>query len=115
MSKGHGRVERTILELLAQNRTLTAPMMAALIYQPEQITLEQVTKAQHASVRRALSNLQKAGKVVKLGHLFRGERYSYASPESALAITTQGVKRFGKSFLRDHPELAQVYATHMST
>jgi hypothetical protein len=112
MSKGHGRVERDILELLKLNKDMGAPALAVFVYRTDaelQTGERFATEAERASVRRALANLQKQGLVVKLGHMFRGERCSYANRETAVAIINDGVKKFGKGFLQDRPDLARLY------
>ena len=113
MSKGHGRVERAILELLKLNKTMTAPALAAFVYRSgDEIQGSDLyaTEAERAAVRRALGSLQKQDLVVKLGNLFQGERCSYADRETAVAIIRNGVQAFGKSFLADHPKFASLYA-----
>jgi hypothetical protein len=113
MSKGPGHVERTIIELLAVNKTMTAPILAAFVYQDEaQLKAggAPVTASQLASVRRALAKLQKQGQVIKLGHMIRHERCSYASPATARAIIHKGIRAFGSGFLEDRPDLARFYA-----
>jgi hypothetical protein len=93
MSKGHGHVERSILELLRVNEHLDAPGLAELHYQtsPELPTyrdseeLREPTAAELSAVRRALVKLRKQGAVVKLGNVFYGERCSYALAETQRA------------------------------
>jgi hypothetical protein len=131
MSKGHGWVERAVLELLQQNQWLGAPTLTSLIYRTEAELLADdwfATTSERASVRRALANLQKQGHVVKLGHLKRSlpafrkqdlvlgntphkERCSYANRETAIAIVSHHVRSYGEDSLwRWHPHLARLYA-----
>jgi hypothetical protein len=112
MSKGHGRIERAILELLKLNKTMTAPALAAFVYRSDDEIQGgdlYATEAERAAVRRALGSLQKQDLVVKLGNLFQGERCSYAGRETAVAIISDGVKAFGKGFLSDRPDFARLY------
>ena len=112
MSKGHGRVERAVLEMLKLNNQMGAPALAAMVYRTDaelQTGERFVSNAERAAVRRALASLQKQGLVVKLGNMFHGERCSYANRENAVAIISNGVKAFGKEFLRDRPDLARLY------
>jgi hypothetical protein len=112
MSKGHGRVERAVLELLEVNKSMGAPALAVMVYRTDaelQAGEWFASNAERAAVRRALANLQKQGSVVKLGHMLRGERCSYADRENALAIIRNGVKAFGNEFLSDRPKLARLY------
>ena len=112
MSKGHGWVERTILELLKVNGAMGAPALATMVYRTDAELQDGewfATNAERASVRRALANLQKQGLVVKLGNMFRGERCSYADRETAVSIISDGVKAFGKGFLSGRPDFARLY------
>jgi hypothetical protein len=67
-----------------------------------------ITASEHASVRRALSRLQKQGAVVKLGNLYQGERCSYASTEHARAIVREAVDAFGPLFFEGRTHLANL-------
>jgi len=107
MSRGHGRIEREILALLAVNRTMTAPILAAFVYQDEPGS-QPITRAQLSAVRRALSKLQKSDEVVKLGNMFQNERCSYASRAKAVEIVEQGYRMMGRSFFEGHPELVRL-------
>ncbi len=113
MSKGPGRIERAIVDLLEVNKHMSARALAAMVYQTDDELAtgrRPVTAAENAAVRRALSNLQKRGAVVKLGHIFHGERCSYASRAHALVIAAEGGSAFGPGFLKDHPALARLVA-----
>ena len=84
MSKGQGRVERDILELLRLNEHMSALRLAVLVYQ-DGGDGRPVTASEHSAVRRALLKLQKQGTVFKLGNMF-DERCSYADREHAITI-----------------------------
>jgi len=122
MSRGFGWLERAVLDLLHRNEHMAAPELAAIAYAadapdappaaPERVPPP--TAAQQQAVRRALSNLQKRGLVVKLGHLFNGERCSYADREHALLIARKYVRCFGNQALGDHRRLAELYADNIA-
>ena len=112
MSKGHGRAERAILELLKLNKAMSAPDLAAMVYRTQdelQAGEWLASNAERTSVRRALTSLQKQGSVVKLGNMFHGKHCSYANRETAVSIIANGVKAFGKEFLEGRPVFARLY------
>ena len=112
MSKGHGRVERAILELLKLNKAMSTPDLAAMVYRTQdELQADEwfASDAERSSVRRALSSLQKHGSVVKLGNMFHGQHCSYANRETAVSIIANGVKAFGTEFLAGRPVFARLY------
>ena len=114
MSRGHGKVEATILETLTNNpgRGLSAQRLACIVYglQPDPAGMVTVSVAQHASVRRALSNLHKQGKVFNLGRFDepgnRGNkgarpRSMWASEETARADAEYIAKKYGPQSMNE--------------
>jgi hypothetical protein len=105
---------------LRLNEYLSAPLLAAkayTAYAPDPPPDEAIdpTPAQRAAVRRALSRLQKRGLVVKLGHMYPGERCSYADREHALAIVRKDVQHFGLQSVRHYPRRVQeLYADEIA-
>lgn len=88
MSRGFGRVERTILSALSAGRPLSVEQLAAFAYfnpptEPGGPEAPRTT-AQLTSIRRALSRLQEQRLVFKLGAT-RDERCVYADQAGALA------------------------------
>jgi len=117
MSRGLGHVETAIIDLLKANQHMSSRMLAVFVYQADQ-ELEaggrSPSRAESSAIRRALASLQRKRLIIKLGHMFRDERCSYATPENAFVIAERYVKHFGNQGLRDHPELAAVYADEIS-
>ena len=109
MSKGPGRIERSIVKLLASNDHVDAKTLAAYVYQDMLPTKPVITKAQYSSVRRVLSRLQKKGAVIKFRCIFYGERYSYANKENAFTLLQRMVKSLGHYPVFDHPDLLAFY------
>src|SRR5271168_1549984 len=115
MGRGPGWLERAILDLLRLNEYLSSPLLAAKAYtayaphapDPPPDEVIDPTPAQLAGVRRALSRLQKRGLVVKLGHMYPGERCSYADRDHALAIVRKDVQHFGLQSLSHYPRRVQ--------
>ena len=91
MSRGLGRIQRGILEVLQYGQKETIAL-AGIIYAVA--PGEDVTEAQHAAVRRALKTLQRAGKVEQLfiGHM--GRAY-WATLEKAKAYREEVARVFG--------------------
>lgn len=110
MSRGHGKIETTIIQLLTQNtgRKFSSLELAALVYGVDQI---KITGAQAAAVRRALSNLKRKRKVWDLGRFYeegggsheklasRFPRSMWASEETAHAHAVSIIKGFGPEYL----------------
>jgi len=117
MSRGLGRIETAIVDLLKANQHLSSRLLAVFVYQDDE-TLESggrpPSRAESSAVRRALASLQRKRMVIKLGHIFRDERCSYATPENAFAMAQRIVKAFGTQGLKHHPELALLYADQIS-
>ena len=85
MSRGPGKVMRAALEtVLASDGTLQAADIAIAVYglEPAENGVTYITRAQHASVRRAMVALVRQGKVRDMG-LRRGNWRAYARPEEA--------------------------------
>jgi hypothetical protein len=91
MSRGLGKLQRDLLEILEVNTgeidTLT---LAALAYQAEPgvttLYRDRITDAHHAAVRRALRNLHKRGLVVELGRRYRCNCCHWASLKDGLPM-----------------------------
>ena len=117
MSRGIGHVEKTILDLLRSNQHMSSTMLAAFVYQTdEELTAGGRTpsRAESSATRRALASLQRKRLIIKLGHMVRDERCSYATPENAFVVAESYVKCFGTQGLKDHPELLRVYLDHVA-
>jgi hypothetical protein len=86
MSRGHGAIQRRLLDVLSdQDRLIDTIELAALTFevQPNDAGQCVVNDAQIASVRRALGRLKREGKVIDLGRNWRHGRRCWASPAAA--------------------------------
>ncbi len=82
MSRGLGAIQRGCLDALESNQEpLDSIAVAALV-----VRRNEITDSEHASVRRALRKLAKAGRVVDLGRRFRSGRRHWELPEEAEGI-----------------------------
>src|SRR5919199_698145 len=74
MSRGLGRVQRSVMDLLSQGGGLTSFDLAAQVYGV--VTLPNgtctVSSAQRAAVRRAVASLQRRGLTVQCGRTHQG-------------------------------------------
>lgn len=117
MSRGLGRIETAIIDLLKANQHLSSRLLAVFVYQNDE-TLESggrpPSRAESSTVRRALASLQAKQLIIKIGHLFHGERCSYATPENAIKIAQKYVEGFGTQGLSEHPALLRVYVDHVA-
>jgi len=100
MSRGHGRVEALILDLLnGSSEHWSVLALAAAIYGDP---ADAVRPVHAGAVRRALSNLRRQSKAFSLGRMYVDSRYgqgwpviAWASKEVARTHVTRLVKAFG--------------------
>src|SRR5690348_3630824 len=81
MSRGLGKVERKCLEVLADKSQSKEGLFSTTLLAARVYGVEQITAAQHASIRRALSGLARKGLVIRLGRRQRAnaEHWGLAS------------------------------------
>ena len=86
MSRGHGKIERALLEILEQNtKPLHTYELTAAVFdvKPDKSDHISLTPIQLASVRRALLNLKRQDKAVDMGRVYRHGRRGWASKRVA--------------------------------
>lgn len=96
MSRGLGQIQRKVLALVAARRVrgvecdLDTFVLTRLVYdvQPDEHDSHLLTDAQVVSVRRALRQLERAGKVVCLGRGYTDGRARWVTPERAAQHNT---------------------------
>ena len=92
MSRGMGKVQQLCMEVLAeQSKEIDSIAIAA-----EALQKDEITESEHVSFRRALRQLERAGKIVDLGRSFRDRRRHWALPEIAKRYFHDEEKFFGK-------------------
>lgn len=109
MSRGHGKIETAILEVLTQNseEMFLSLELAVIVYEvaPDEAGYFPVSPAQAAAVRRALSNLQRQGKAFNLGRFHGGphgfSKTKWACADKARSYTNSLARAFGET---DVPE-----------
>jgi hypothetical protein len=98
-SRGHGAVQRRLLDILAQqDRLIDTIELTVLVFnvQPNDAGQHLVNASQLASVRRALGKLAKEGKAIDCGRNWRSERRRWASPSRARAYYDSVKNTFGR-------------------
>jgi hypothetical protein len=104
MSRGHGRVEASILDILnGSSEPWSVLSLAVVVYGD---TTDAVSPVHVSAVRRALSNLRRQGKAFSLGRRYANAPYGkglpvsvWASEEVARAYVAGYVKAFGTAYL----------------
>ena len=88
MSRGHGKVERAVLEVLAKHKLVNTFTIAAAVYliQPNEQGSRIMTDAQLVSVRRALRKLEACGAAVRVHRGYNKRAYwaaeGYSGPRA---------------------------------
>ena len=99
MARGHGAVQRRLLDALTQqDRLIDTIELAAFVFdvQPNDAGQCLVNEAQVVSVRRALGKFAKEGKVIDCGRNWRSGRRCWASPPVAKAYYDRIKDTFGR-------------------
>lgn len=104
MSRGHGRVEASILEILnGSSQEWSVLALAVAVYGDP---TEAVSSVHVAAVRRALSNLHRQGKAFSIGRRYANAPYGeglpvkvWASEEAARAYVAKYMQAFGTKAL----------------
>ena len=109
MSRGPGKIERRLVELLAHNEHVDAMTLTAYVYQEKPPANPVITKAQYSSVRRVLARLQRRGQVIKFRGFFCDVRYTYANKDNAFALLQSLIKTLGRYPICRHPNLLTFY------
>ena len=109
MSKGHGKVEAAILDVLTANAgdKFSSLELAVVIYEiaPDAQGRLLVSAAQAAAVRRALANLKRQGKVFNLGRFHDNGKAlgmpqtRWASRETAEVFVRRNLAAFGPKYV----------------
>lgn len=79
MSRGLGKVERSVLEVFKDNPSTLLDSITVTI----RVHGKQATQAQYSTTRRALNNLQKKALLTRLEGSWRFGRSFYGLPEQA--------------------------------
>jgi hypothetical protein len=99
MARGHGAVQRRLLDALTQqDRLIDTIELAAFVFdvQPNDAGQCLVNEAQVVSVRRALGKFAKEGKAIDCGRNWRSGRRCWASPPVAKAYYDRIKDTFGR-------------------
>jgi hypothetical protein len=97
MSRGLGKLQRDLLEILEESdQEINTITLAAIAYriQPDETGFRGINDAQHAAVRRALRGLHKRGLVVELGRRHRCNRCHWASLKVGLPYQLSILRMF---------------------
>lgn len=94
MSRGHGSVQRRILDLFKEQpeKLLDTVTIACALKGRDSCTV-----SEHSSAARALRKLVREGRLVDMGRGFRGGRRMFAMPDAARAYQDRVQRTFGKS------------------
>ena len=98
MSKGYGKLQRSIIEVF---KAEPDRLMDSITIGARAFGVNPIDRAQASSVRRALRKLVDAGELVDMGRSFQHGRRHFALPDKAAAYYKRVVDTFGPEALTD--------------
>ncbi|MDH3605038.1 MAG: hypothetical protein OEU26_36030 [Candidatus Tectomicrobia bacterium] len=113
MSRGLGKIQRTVLEALeSSDQEIDTLEVAGKVYislygEPDTTSFE-ISEAFYESVRRALKSLERRGLACGMWHTRTGYKL-WASRKRAIVEANRVVRYFGVSSLRRNKPLLQLY------